>query len=317
MVAAKSLKALDYVFVLRPVLFVPGWSTVLAGSLILSKNQLFYDYQQFSTVDWGGLFYILFLFALAMGATFLLNQLKDVETDLKNNKLFFLSEKHISRKAALIEVIVLLTVSLMMALMVNIRVFFSVFVFIIVTGYLYNFTPFSLKDKPWGSVVANAAMGWLAFATGWYSVQSNSGNILMDSLPYLFFNTALYFFTLLPDIPGDKKFNKKTLAVLKGEGYVINISFYCYLISLYSAIVLNDYFALIFILPSLPFFIVTVIKKKVKPAIISTKYAISFFALAVCLKLPFYFLLIIAVFIFTKWFFRSRFNFNYPNFKGV
>jgi len=311
-----SLKYFDFFFVLRPMLFFPGWSTLLAGYLITSKNQWFWDFTQIKATNYLEISILLFVFMAAMGGSFLLNQLKDIETDLKNKKLFILSENHISKKSAIIETAILFGLALILALLQNSAVFIATLIFIIITGYAYNFKPFELKDKPVGSLLANAAMGWLAFSIGWFAVNDFGWLVFLDAIPYLFFNTALYFFTTIPDIEGDRKSKKRTLAVLFGEKYVINIAVACYVISLIASVILLDYPAIIFTTLSLPFFISVFRNKTIAAAIKTTKFSILFFALAVCLKIPFYFILMITIFGLTKWYFRMRFNYNYPNFKG-
>lgn len=310
------IKSLDYFFVLRPILFIPGWSTLLAGYLIASKKSIFFSRQEILNQNGTQIILLMILFTCSMGASFLLNQMKDIETDLKNKKLFLLSEKHISKKAAIIETSLLIITALILANHINFFVLIDTVLFIIITGYAYNFKPFNLKDHPWGSVTANSAMGFLAFSIGWHSLTGYNESLWVDVIPYLFFNTALYFFTLLPDLMGDKESNKNTLAVLKGDKYVINISFFCFIIALISSVVLKDYYALIFISISAPFFISALISKSISLTIKATKFGIFFFSLVICFKLPLYLVVLLALFIFTKWYFKSRFKYNYPNFKG-
>ncbi|KAA3617186.1 MAG: hypothetical protein D8M58_03650 [Calditrichaeota bacterium] len=313
---SRFLSVFDYFFVLRPMLFIPGWSTMMAGYFIASKGQLFFTPDQFLNLDFKQIWFLFIVFAAAMGASFLLNQLQDIESDLKNKKLFILSENHISKTTAKIEIFLLIIVAIVFAYFINYAVLATVIIFLLITGYAYNYKPFILKDKPFRSLISNAAMGWLAFAIGWFTTQTAGFSIIADSLPYLFFNTSLYFFTTLPDVPGDLKSGKKTLAVIHGTRFVINLALLSYVAGFIMAIILQDWFALIFIIASLPFFINMFTKKEVNATIKTTKYAILFFAFAICLKIPFYFVLMIIIFAFTKWYFINRFQYNYPNLKG-
>lgn len=313
----RFLKYLDYFFVLRPMLFYPGWSTLLAGYLIIFKDRWYLPPREWTSIDFKLLSWLFVSFALAMGGSFLLNQLADVETDLKNKKLFLISEGHISKNAAIVEVVILLVISLAIAVKGGTLFLITVLLFILVTGYFYNFNPFKFKDKPWWSLWANMAMGFLAFCLGWLAAfRSFSWQLFVDALPYLFFNTALYFYTTLPDIEGDRLANKKTLAVKFGLNAIIYIAFGFFLAALVSAIILKDQLALIILLPSMPFFLWTLIHPQVSATIRTTKFSILFFAIAVCLKIPFYFILMVAGFYFTRWYFKARFQFDYPNFKG-
>ncbi len=311
------LTALDYFFVLRPMLFYPGWSTLLAGYLIVYKNQYYLNWQQSLQLNYGEMGLLLIIFAAAMGASFLLNQLADVQSDLKNNKLFLISEGHISRRNAMIECGGLSLLALGLSLLEGRAVFAVVLIFIVLTGYLYNFQPFKYKDKPWWSLWANAGMGFLAFALGWLAVSKTvSWNLVFDALPYLFLNTALYFFTTLPDVEGDRLAGKKTLAVQYGIKRIIWVAFLLFLLSLLTAVLLRDHLALLIVAPATPFFIYTIIKTDVSSTILATKFSILFFAVAICLKIPFYFILMLAGFYATRWYFKARFDYDYPNFKG-
>jgi 4-hydroxybenzoate polyprenyltransferase len=251
-----------------------------------------------------------------MGSSFVLNQVKDVESDKKNKKLFIISDGILSTKAIWWEVFILTLVSFLLALSINLEVGVAVVIFFIITGIFYNFPPAKMKDRPWGSLIANGLMGWLAFAIGWLANSSVNLNLFIDSIPYLFFNTALYLFTILPDRKGDKLSGKKTLAVLYEIKSIIIIAFIIYLSGFIVSIWLWDKQALLFYVLSLPFFIINLIGLNVEDSIRTTKYGILFFAISICLRWPAYFILMIMGFFGTKLYFKKRFNFDYPNFSG-
>jgi 4-hydroxybenzoate polyprenyltransferase len=305
---------LDYFFVLRPMLFFPGWSTMMAGYFIHTKATWFPFFQL--QINHFHLLFILLGFALVMGSSFVLNQLKDIESDKKNRKLFIISNGILSSKTIWWEVIILTTLSFLIAFKINVEVGIMVVAFFIITGLFYNFSPAKMKDRPWGSLIANGLMGWLAFSIGWLANNSISIDLLIDSIPYLCFNTALYLFTTLPDREGDKISGKKTLAVLIDIKIIIILVFIFYLLGFLASLWLLDRQALIFYILSLPLFIKTLIGAKVEDTIRATKYGILFFAVSICLRWPAYFIMMILGFFGTKWYFKKRFNFDYPNFSG-
>jgi len=305
---------LDYLFVLRPMLFFPGWSTMMAGYFIQSRTTWIPSFQL--QINHHHLLLLLFAFALVMGSSFVLNQLKDIESDKKNKKLFIISNGILSKKAIWYEVAILTFISFYLAFSINIQVGVLIIIFFAVTGILYNFSPFNMKDRPWGSLLANGLMGWLAFGIGWSANNPITSNLIIDSIPYLFFNTALYLFTILPDREGDKISGKKTLAVLFDIKLIIYLAFIFYISGFLVSLWLVDRQALIFYILSLPLFVKTLIGKKVEDTIRATKYGILFFALSICLRWPIYFALMAFGFFGTKWYFKKRFNFDYPNFSG-
>jgi 4-hydroxybenzoate polyprenyltransferase len=251
-----------------------------------------------------------------MGSSFILNQIRDVVSDRQNKKLFILHDGLLDNRLLMLEAGLLAVLSVILATFVNMPLAVLTILFFIVTGLLYNFAPFSMKDRPWGSLLANMIMGGLAFAIGWCARQPYEPGMIPDLLPYLLFNTALYFFTTLPDIEGDRQAGKKTLAVLFGPPLLIRTAFTFYVAGLILSILLKDIQSMIIYFLSLPFFIRTVLTLRITETLRATKFGILFFALTVCLQWPFYFILMVAGFYLTRFYYKFRFNFNYPNFSG-
>jgi len=308
---------LDYFFVLRPMLFYPGWSTMLAGYFITYRSEIHLPLINQSLLNHVHILLLILAFGMLMGSTFVLNQLKDVKSDQKNKKLFIISNGHLTIRSAIKEVVLLAYFSFLIAFFLNVVTGICFVLFFLLTGILYNFDPFSMKDRPWGSLLANALMGWFAFAIGWTAKNQVSGAVLMDSIPYLLFNTALYLFTTLPDIEGDRLSKKRTLAVIYGSKWLIIGAFSLYLSGLLYSLVIIELQALFFYILSFPFFIKTIITMNTADTLRTTKFGIFFFALSICLRWPIYFVLMLLGFVCTKVYFRKRFNINYPNFSGV
>ena len=89
------LKMLDYVYINRPVLFFPGWVTMLAGYYTATGESIsgFPIPWELEPVFWDEtVFLALVMLGAAMGGCFIFNQLKDVDTDRKNNKLFLIGQ---------------------------------------------------------------------------------------------------------------------------------------------------------------------------------------------------------------------------------
>jgi 4-hydroxybenzoate polyprenyltransferase len=92
------LSRLDYIFILRPMLFFPGWSTMLAGYFIGTKRQWFPPFEQPANLT--EIVLLISGLALLMGSTFILNQLNDIESDRRNRKLFIISDGSVTEKTA-------------------------------------------------------------------------------------------------------------------------------------------------------------------------------------------------------------------------
>ena len=313
------LKYLDYFFVNRPILFFPGWTTLLAGYLAATNNlnllQLIKT-NNFHLVFWNPLiFQGLLSFSFAMGGSFILNQIRDMSSDKKNRKLFLLGEGHISVKGGYIESLILITLSLMIGMRVSIYLFLLMTCFVILTGYLYNYPPFSFKDKPVSGLVANMLMGWVAFAIGWVTMRTINAALIIHSIPYLLFNTSLYFLTTLPDVEGDTSTKKITFPVKYGFNLTVWISVISFLLSVLTSLLAGDQLLLLVLILN-AFFVIKLIRKKdVSTAILVIKTGIFFFCVVLSFKFPLFLIVLVFLFFFTRFYYKRRFQFDYPSFK--
>ncbi len=313
------LRLFDYFFLTRPILFFPGWATLLAGYAAADGSR-FISALRHGRISFevgnGRLLLSLAAFAAAMGGCFVLNQLQDIPSDRKNKKLFLLGDGFISMRQGYIESLVLITLSFILAFFVNVKLLVAVLFFNLVTGYFYNFEPFALKNKPLWGVGANMAMGWLAFGMGWLTALPFSLTLFIASLPYLFFNTSLYFLTTMPDVKGDASSGKVTFPVKYGEKATVHLALFFLILAFITSLWHKNEFMLVVSILTWPFMIRLVVKKDVASAIVAVKAGILFFALLVCVKFPLFLLLMAVIFFFTRFYYKSRFDYDYPNFKG-
>lgn len=302
------------------MLFFPGWSTLLAGYLVSAGG--IYGW---SEAGWNGFFINLWrdqialgmiAFMAAMGASFIMNQLHDVESDRENNKLFLLGENYVTKPAAMVESILLIIFSLGLSSLINSRIVFLNFLFILVTGYLYNFPPFQYKNRPLLGLYLNIFMGWIAFALGWSLLRQLDWSFFISSLPYVFLNTGLYLLTTMPDADGDRASDKSTFCVRYGLKTTIRSSMVFYFLSILTGMFLGDYLILSIDLLVVYWAIRLILGPSVANAIKMIKMSIFFFSALISLKFPLYFLLMLIVFFVTKYYYRVRFQFDYPNFRG-
>jgi 4-hydroxybenzoate polyprenyltransferase len=314
------LKILDYAYLTRPILFFPGWTTLIAGYL----NATGENYNSFPVpwmikpVFWDSSL-ILSIIALgcAMGGGAVLNQLKDIETDQRNKKLFLLDNKYVPVSHAFIESILLIFTSLLIAIKLGWQILGLMLTGIVIAGYIYNFPPFNLKNHPIGGLWANIMMGWLVFVVGWLLIQPLGMVMLKYSLPYLLYNTALYLLTTLPDLAGDSATGKITIPVRYGFNNTVWFSFLLFLLAAVIAVWFSDGFLFILSLIVFPFFVSAVAAKTMPAVILAIKMGIFFFSLGICFKFPPFLGMIVLAFFVTRFYYKRRFGFDYPTFKGI
>ncbi len=312
------MKYLDYFFITRPILFFPGWATLLLGRWY---GNLYFGSKSFSVGNsiLPGFGDILLIpgFGFLMGGCFILNQIADIETDRLNSKLYFLHEGHVSAAAAWREALILILLGTALFFYNgNFDLVIIALLFVFITGYFYNFNPFRAKDRVLSGLMANILMGEAAFAMGFlFEAPHRWQTMLIASIPLLLINTGLYVLTTLPDIGGDRESNKKTIGawlgvekgIIAGGLLIVGGLFFLPFPAEWSWI------ALIFSLPPVLYMF---FKRELKTAVIALKFTIFGVALSVSLYWIWFAVLGIAAFWFTKYYFRKRFNADYPNFSG-
>lgn len=316
----RQLKYLDYFFLTRPILFLPGWATLIAGYLSASSSSNFLN----SLINWNiqiefwnrDILAGMFIFSLAMGGSFILNQLKDVHSDTRNNKLFLLGDGHVPIKHGYVESLLFIGLSLVFSARISLPLFWVMAIFILLTGYLYNFAPFNFKDKPISGLVANMLMGWLAFAMGWVLSQPMTDSMILYSMPYLFFNTSLYFLTTLPDMKGDAVSQKITFPVRFGLTTTVWMSFTAFIAAVIFSLILNDQLLLMTLIFVSPLLVRLIFTQTISAAILVVKTGILFFCLIISIKIPVFLIILISLLLLTRIYYRKRFQFDYPNLRG-
>jgi 4-hydroxybenzoate polyprenyltransferase len=311
---AAVIRLLDYFFILRPILFFPGWTTTLAGYLCakgLTDPAMVWT--QNPDLD---LLVVCVASAMLMGAGFIVNQIYDADTDRLNNKLFFLAKGFVPTWAATAEAILLLIAALTSALFISHTMLLLFIMAALLFTIIYNSRPLALKDRVLGSFAANALMGLFAFAYGWFAAGGSLNALFIDSVPYIFYNTSLYFLTTIPDAHGDGRTSKRTLCVVYGVRTTIQWALAFELIAIAWAAVRSDVVILIPATLVLPWYAL-LLKHPTREAVIrAIKLGLFFFAVMVGIYFPVFVLLILFFFFFTRWYYEKRFDMTYPNFKG-
>ena len=313
----KSIGIFDYFFVLRPTLFFPVWTFALAGVWAQDRFNESIVPILYSVVH-SDFTYVLYLVSLTlvMGGTFLLNQLEDIETDRLNHKLFLIADGEISERNAIFETILIVVLPIILFIFVRIDLAVMLIISFIVMGWFYSSKPFVLKDKPIGGIVANVLGGYIVFSFGWMIYGQPSWSMILHATPYTLGMQAVYFFTTIPDRVGDEKVNKITIAVKFSRNFVLWGGVVLDAAAIIFAILVGDWIVLIPTVLVLPFFVYAAIKKSDAEVLRTNKFAALFLSLMICVRFPLYLVLITFLFYFSRWYYKARFNMDYPSFKN-
>lgn len=307
----KGIAVFDFLFLLRPTLFYPIWTFLLAG--YLGGMRL----EKVGSSFIPSIFLIEVLIGLTslMGSIFVLNQIRDIETDRANNKLFLLANGIVPVKHAYWEVVLLAAVGLMIGFFADFRIGFGFLVLFLLSGYAYNFPPARWKDRPVMGILTNGAGGLIIYCLGWIT-GGGKGIVPLRVIPYTLAGAAVFLNTTLPDVKGDAETGKITFGVRFGIRTTSLWALILEILTVGFALFFRDWFLLIPALLVLPLFVQGSMKPILSNVMRATKFSVLALALMVCFYFPWYLLLVLAVFFLSKWYYRKRFDFDYPNLKS-
>ncbi len=295
-------KLADYLFSTRPVLFMPVWTVALLGAGQAAGHRL-------SPNSAGSL---LFATACLFGAVYLVNQIFDRDSDRINNKGFFLSKGIVSVAEAAVLAAGFNLAALAVALLIS-GYAFVLFISIVILGIIYSAPPFRLKDRTWFALFANMlAHGSLVYLIGAGWNENLEWRHLLRSLPYFFAVGAIYLNTTLPDVDGDRKAGKRTVAVAYGGRFAQGAALIFVLIAIGIAVYTRDFDFLLPAILSLPLFALALDRKSDRFSIWATKAALVLLSLAAALYFWWYVLILAAGFAVVRIYYKRRFGMVYP-----
>ena len=290
-------KILDYFFLLRPTLFFPLLTVILAG--------------RYNSGSESSIVQLFIYFAALMGASYAINQIVDKEGDEKNNKLFLIAGDYIKSSHAMIYSGVLIVFGIAGLLHLGISFGLLGVAFFIMTAVLYNMSPWNWKDKPILGIVVTVSGGGMAFIFG--CLPEFNLILIAKSFAYIAAFGAVAVLTAVPDMDGDKVTGKNTFALRYGPGAAaITATILCILSALlgwWTGDRLIFWPALI----STPVFIYSNFDRSKKSILFTIKFAILLVSLAVGLRYFWYLALIAVYYFFARWYYAKRFNIVYPS----
>ncbi len=310
------IRYFDYIFLMRPVLFFPVWTVFLAGFLVAQSvgvGAFHVDWGYIRHLNWSVFGLALASYSLLMGAVFIVNQMTDVGSDLENEKLFLIAEKHVTPRAAVREMLVLVLLSFGLALKLPPWFLISLGLALLVLGAAYSLPPFLWKDRPFLGLLANLFGGFVTFSAGWLVAGHFSWEMVEHALPYVFAVGAVYFLTTILDAEGDLHSNKITVAVHFGGTICVRLALIFDGLALILGILFRDW--IVGISAFVSFFLFGLLVFRENPAWINraTRLPILLLSVLVAIFFPPYWLGIFGIYFLSKWYYWKRFGLNYPS----
>ena len=320
------LRFCDAVFLTRPVILIPVWAYFILG--FYRSNAVYFPDSIYTLPVFGfrinvltGLYNIqnyinLLMLTLSVAATYVLNQLVDIETDKRNGGLPLLAKAGISIRMAIIENIILTIIPLGYAIWIRGTVGLLLFL-AFALNILYNLRPFYFTGRPFLDFISNAmGFGFIAFGIGFAS--ACNGNItevsryFVEATPYFFLMVAGSINSTIPDMEGDRRTGKKTTVVLLGTRRSNLISTAAIITAFIMAAFNRDIVAGITASLSLPFFIRYIYTNKLKDGLHTFQTCAGFLMVLTVMVFPWFFLWGFIVYVLTRVYFKLRYNVVYP-----
>ncbi len=309
-----KLRALDLFFLIRPPMLIPVWTFFLAGywrAMGVSVREIPGFIK--GSIFLEGNFWISFVaYSLLLGSIYIVNQIVDRESDKKNKKLFLIPFEIISVKLAVFISIILVIISFGMTY--RFGILYVVFLLIsFVIGLFYSLPPFRVKGRPVLDILSNAAgYGILAFGIGWLTAVSFNWKIFILCIPYFFATASVFVVSTILDMEGDRNDGASTTAVKFGDSTSLFIGVVMLLFALISAILLSDLLIIVTSVISLPLLIKALVSKQRKFITLYMRGGSYVLIFLVGILFPWYFLILLFIFFISKYYYKYRFDINYP-----
>lgn len=284
----------------------PIWTMILAGfNLSPSAHTL-------SPQRW---FFAALAFSSLFGLIYLLNQMRDREGDLLNDKLPLVARDIISRRGQRLFAVLLGLITPTALLLGD---FGELGLWLasgfILTGILYNFTPVALERTPLGGVIAGFIAGWLLLRIG----EQLAGEFAAFAVevPYLLAFTAGCILTMIPDMKGDSSTGKNTLAVVFGTRTTMLTAALLIGAAGIWAGLLGQWALVAASLGGGMLVVWGWLIASPGYAVIGNKVAMFLLAIGVGVSFPAFLAVIVLYYPLARWYHRARFSLDYPSFRA-
>ena len=206
----------DALFLCRPVLLIPVWVFCFFGYLSGRSSAGGFSFAW----AWSAPPHVaawIFVFSLAVGAVYVVNQIVDRNVDVLNAGFALLIKGEIPLRVAWTTagILALCAVAIPSLYFPKLAIFSMA---ALVTGILYCVRPAYFTGRPFIDFLTNATgYGIISFGVGWYLAAGSLGSrFAVSCVPYFLMMCAGSISSTIPDYAGDKDGGKMTTAVRLG-----------------------------------------------------------------------------------------------------
>lgn len=306
---SRIVRALDFLFVLRPAALVPLWIFFLAGArLAASENALPFPLLSPPRSALVGLLAM----TLVLAGGYILNQIRDLATDRENRKLLLLDRGIVPLGAARAELVLLWVSAALLSLWLS-PSFRGVLVASLVLNVTYSLPPVRAKARmPWDLVWNAAGFGVAGALSGYASVAPPTARALAVGAVYGLAVAGIIASTTILDVAGDRKAGLRTTAVVLGERGAGLLAIALLAVAGLFGLVLGDAVAALGPLLSLPLLVRAERSGRRPDRIAAHQVAVAVFAVLVGVHAVYLLFGVAAIYFVSRFYYRIRFGFVYP-----
>jgi len=321
----KKIHFLDRLFLMRPPLFFPVWTMVMAGlcsASVLSTPELYWTWDySWSTI------YLFLGVTMITGASFIRYQIENKESDEINQKIVVLNKVNLSAEKLRILIrwstiigLVIIFITLCFVAFRKQNLFYLLGVIWGIFIHLFWSTLFYHRKYHWSKlpilgIIGHGFSGFSLFMLGWSYTSSNLGMGLLFSIPYLLAFIGVSLVTTIPDIEGDKQVGKNTFAVRYGIRSTIAWGTLSVFFSVIIGYWLKDSVISTASIISLPFFLIALIFLRIDHVLRAIRYPILILAVFISVRYPWFFVFLFITYYFFKNYYYFRFEKDWPTFQ--
>jgi 4-hydroxybenzoate polyprenyltransferase len=300
-------------FLIRPPLLCASTTFFFAGAVSALKQ----TGQIRTTQLIPGALSNLLLFVLVVSAAFIVNQIRDVESDRLNRKTFLLPGGVVSRREAWLVLAGLITLAVGMSLGADPAVRYLT-IMGLALGFAYSVPPLRFKGRPVLDMAANVAgFAVVGFAMGWLAVTEPGSRLWIRCLPYALAMCGIFLNTCIPDEAGDRKLGDRTSCVVLGRRTVGTLILVFMAASAVSGAVSGEILCALAVVGSLPAMIAVGLEPTPCNSVMASQYSARLLLLLVCVKAPLLAIMGLIAYFGSRVYYRKRFGLRYPDMTGA
>jgi chlorophyll synthase len=300
-------RPVDFVFLLRPTALVPAWLFVARGAALATGEA-----RPVSLLPGTGTTLALAAVTAVLGGGYVLNQITDIETDSRNDKLFLLPRGVISVRSASVLMATLWAAAVVPTLFLPAGAALAM-VAALLLCVTYSAPPVRAKAVPGLDLVWNGlGFGVVSTAAGWYGAGGGASLPFASLAGYALAVAGLIASTTIPDIEGDSAAGLSTTGVVLGRRGAGAIAAALMGAALVLAVLTSDIAGAVAAGTGLVLLLVAQVADSRGARIAASQGTVAAYVIAMGVRSPWLLLLLGAVVLGSRVYYRRRFGIVYP-----